>query len=158
MTTNIDIINRSLVELGVQAQITGLPPADKSPAAQAAAVLYEPIVDMVLRQAGWDAGRDTATLVTAAGANAQPMWQFVYAYPSGCMQVRQVFQPPTDPNDPQPFVWAVAVDTALVQRVVLANISPAFVVFTVRPNENDWDSILQEAVVRSLASPLSISG
>jgi hypothetical protein len=155
--TREDVVNRALEQIGAQTQITSLFPPDGSSTAEAASVLYYGAVDMVLREANWDSARTTAPLATATGGTVPKPWIFEYLYPSDCVQVRQIMSPSFDPNDPRPLRCAVAIDVGLGKKVILASIADALAVYTVRPTEDEWDAILTEAIVRTLASSLAMA-
>jgi hypothetical protein len=186
--TQVSIVNRSLEQIGVQTQITGFPPVDTSPAAQAAAVLYQPAVEMVLREGDWDFGSKTVVLIllktagvppTDAWDKTQPVppWRFEYLYPLGqtgqetAIYVRGLRPDPIgfqggDPYEPGPILFKIAFDDDLdilppgvtsPAKVILTDLGGALAVITVAPPESAWDSIFQEAVVRTLSSSFAMA-
>jgi len=64
-----------------------------------------------------------------------------------------------DPNNPLPVNWTVANDVVggVQQRVVLTNLANAQAVYDNAPNENTWDDLFRESVVRLLASELAMA-
>jgi hypothetical protein len=179
--TQISITNRALEQIGVQAQIIGFPPADNSPAAQAASVLYQPAVEMVLREGDWDFGSQTVALTLLKTAQNPPVdpwdetqpvppWRFEYLYPLGqanqisAIYVRGLRPDPNgfqggDPYEPGPILFKVAFDIDLDSqaKVILTDLESALAICTVAPPESAWDSIFQEAVVRTLASSFAMA-
>jgi hypothetical protein len=182
------LVNRSLEQIGGQAQIIGFPPTDNSPAAQAAAVLYQPAVEMVLREGDWDFGSQTVALTLLKTAQVPPVdlwdetqpvppWRFEYLYPLGqtnqisAIYIRGLRPDPVgfqggDPYEPGPILFKVAFDIDLdvlppgvtsPAKVILTDLESALAICTVAPPENMWDSIFQEAVVRTLSSSFAMA-
>jgi hypothetical protein len=161
MTSVSDICNRAvaqIAEIPSATPVTSLtPPAgDSVPAAIACSLLYQPIYLAILRQNDWDFARKTAPL-TITGIAAQP-WQFQYAYPPDCIQLRQVapaLSTILDPNNPQPVRWAVAGELI---KVILSNQAGAVAIYTVDVADPTlWDWAFAEAMVRALASALALT-
>ena len=114
---------------------------------------------MVLRQQDYECARTTAPLTTSGFTPAQP-WPYEYLYPSDCLKIRQITPATLPTNDPQPVQWSVyeheAAGTAT--KVIGCNLATASLVYTTSNiTENQWDSLLEEAVVRTLASELSMA-
>ncbi len=181
MATNISLVNRAFEQIGIQTQIVGFPPADNSPAAQAAAVLYQPAVEMVLREGSWDFARRTAVLQLLKTAFVPPVeqwdetqpvppWRFEYLYPSNCLYLRYLRPRPVgfeggDMLEPVPVTYTLASDNLDVLppgltnpvKVVLTDLEDALAIYTISPPEAAWDTIFQEAVVRTLASSFAMA-
>jgi hypothetical protein len=161
MTTAVDIVNQALQYIGNnEPPVTGnAPNFDTSPNGQAAARLYTACVGAVMRQGDWDFARFTAAL--ALSGNAAPFpWSYEYVYPANAAQVWQVMPTSTtDLNDPLPINWTVAnnVVGGSQVRVIQTNLSPAQAVYSNMPNENTWDFLFRESVVRLLASELAMA-
>ncbi len=181
MATSVDLVNRALEQIGAQTTIFGFPPDDNSPAAQAAAVLYAPAVDMVLREGSWDFARKTAILTLLKTANVPPVdtwdatqpvppWRFEYLYPDDCLYLRYLRPNPVgfrggDGYEPVPVTYTLASDILDVLppgltnpvKVILTDLESALGIYTIQPPESAWDAIFQEAVVRTLASSFAMS-
>ena len=143
-----------------QPAVTGFAPNfDNSVAGLALQRLYVPCVATIARQFAWDMARQTIAL-TLSGNVAPFPWSFEYLYPTNGIEVWQV-HPGTiaDANNPLPINWNVAngIVAAQQQRVVWTNITPAFCTYNNNPNENSWDSLFRETVVRLLASELAMA-
>jgi len=137
----------------------GAPNFDQSPAGVALQQLYAPTVATVMRQFGWDMARNTQPLV-ATGNVAPFPWGHEYTYPANCLEVLQVLPPSvTDPNNPLPANWSVGNDvvSGAQVKVIFSNLAAALVVYNNGPAENTWDPLFTEAVVRMLASKLSMA-
>lgn len=119
--------------------------------------LYVPCVRTVARQFEYDFARSNTAL--ALSGNAAPFpWSLEYVYPAGTVELWQLL-PATnsDPNNPLPIDWNVGnnVVAGAQTRVVWTNQTSAVAVLNNMPNENTWDDLFREAVVRLLASELA---
>ena len=101
--TPTTVCNLALAEIGQRIQIAAL--TDASPAANVAALFYEPKTQMLLRSANWDFARAQIPLslwksqiVNGALSNTPPPqpWQYSYLYPQDCLRMR--FVQPTVTN------------------------------------------------------------
>jgi hypothetical protein len=161
MTTSTDIVNQALQMVGDNTPpVSGVAPNfDTSPAGVAASSLYYPCIQTVARQFGWDFARNTAPL-SLSGNTAPFPWTFEYIYPANAVQIWQVMPATlTDINDPLPVNWVVAnnVVNGSQTRVIQTNQANAQIVYNNMPNENTWDSLFREAVVRLLSSELAMA-
>ena len=163
--SSIDVVNEALELIADQAQITGFPPTDTSPAAVAAQVIYAPVVQMMLRRLDPEFARTHASLAAQANTTllAVAAWSFEYAYPATCLRLRQIapVQGSYDVNDPQPVRGEVAWDPLTAggpAKVILTNQASAIAVFTTSAaDETMWDANFREAVVRRLGSVLAMA-
>jgi len=161
MTTSNDIANQAIQLIGDnQPAVTGFAPSfDSSAAGQALQKLYAPCVATVMRQFGYDRAR--AQIALALTGNAAPYpFAFEYAYPAGCVQIWQLMPPSLpDINNPLPQNWSVGnnVVAGVQQPVIWANLASATAWFNNNPAESTWDSLMREAIVRLLASELSLA-
>ena len=161
MTTATDIVNQAIQLIGDnQPPVTGNAPGfDSSPAGKAAAVLYVPCVQTVGRRFGWDFARNLVAL-TLTGNPATVLWPFEYLYPANGVQVWQLVPAVlADPNNPLPINWSVG--NALVggaqRKVIWTDLANAKANYNNAPNENTWDPLFREAVVRQLASEFAMA-
>lgn len=179
MTVDVDIVNRALLEVGAQATVSSIAPSDGSTEGNAAAVLYAPTRDALLRSALWGFARKQVILTQLKSAlDTNPTipqpWAYEYAYPSDCLRVRFVaaFQPSASTTPPLmtnmgsafiPLgangirgVYQVASDvdsSNIPVRVILTNLAQAQMVYTTQLLSPDlWDVQFQEALVASLAA------
>lgn len=182
--TTISVINRALLAIGSQSQVSSL--NEGSAQANAASVLFTPTFESLARSAPWNCLRKQQELTLLAAAEGTPEnpdgttlplppvpWLYSYAQPSDCLQVRfitpnlpasgggiPIFSVNTGaptylPSSGQiPFAVAYATDSSNNPiNVILANQSSAIAVYTVnQPNPQIWDSLLQAAMVASLAA------
>lgn len=161
MTTSTNIVNQAIQMIGDnQPPVTGVAPNfDNSPAGKAAAALYSPCVQTVSRQWGWDLARNTFALVLTGNVAPVP-WIYEYNYPPNGIQVWQLMPNViADPNNPLPTSWVVAnaLINAVQNKVIQTNLQNALAVYNNNPNENTWDSLFREAVVRLLASEMAMA-
>lgn len=135
------------------------PTFDNSTAGLALQELYEPAVWTVGRQFGWDFARNTFTLASTGNT---PLfgWTYEYAYPSMAVEVWQLLPAAqSDPNNPQPQLYSVynTLVGGVQTKVIGTNIQNALAVINNNPTEATWDALFREAVVRLLASELSMA-
>lgn len=160
MATALDICNEALELIGDQATVAAF--NDGSSQGDAAGVLYQQAVNLVMRQVDPSFARRTLAL-TLSGAVAPIIpWAYEYLYPSDCIRLRQV-RPATaayDPDDPFPIRAAIGVDViaAVTTKVILSNQVNAVAVYTSSiPTVDQWDASFRDAVVRRLANPFAMA-
>ena len=160
-TTVVAVVNYALELSATQAYITSL--TDGSPQANAANIIYAPVVQLLLRELDPDFAMRTASLTLSAAATPIVPWAYEYLYPSDCVRLRQVRPPGSgigalaDPYDPYPILANVAFDviSAVNTKVILTNQQNALAVYTSSTvTEAQWDSAFAESVSRRLANPL----
>lgn len=159
--TSNDVANQAIALMGNnQPFVTGNAPAfDNSASGKALQKLYAPCIQTVGRQWQWDMARNTIAL-TLSGNVAPVPWSLEYSYPTNGIQVWQLMPASlADVNNPLPVNWVVAnaVVAGQQQRVIHTDLAIARAVYNNNPNENTWDSGFREAVVRLLASELSMA-
>lgn len=158
--TSTIVVNEALQQVAAQTKISAL--NDGSAAAGYANTIYQPTVEILLRELDPDFARYTAALALAGAASPVTPWAFEYLYPVDAIRLRQVRPPPNgyDPFDPQPIRANVAFDliAAAPTKVILTNQANARAVYTSSaPTEAQWDSVFADAVVRRLANPLAMA-
>ena len=81
--TSTDIANQAIQLMGDnQAPVTGVAPTfDDSTAGVALRYLYQPCIETVARQWGWDFSRNTVTMTLTPNAAPSP-WTYEYIYPT----------------------------------------------------------------------------
>jgi hypothetical protein len=160
--TSNDIANQALQLIGnnPSPEVSGQAPNfDNSSAGKALKRLYAPAVATIARQWGWDLGRSIVPLVLSG--NVAPLgWTYEYLYPSNGIQVWQLMPAAfVDANNPLPVTWSVG--NVLVgntqTKVIWSNLIAALATYNNNPNENTWDPLFREAVVRLLASDLALA-
>jgi hypothetical protein len=161
--TSNDIANQAIEYTGNnQPLVTGNAPGfDGSPNGIILQKIYAPAVATVARQWGWDLARNSFALVPTG--NAAPLgYAFEYAYPPNGIEVWQLTPqfPLADPNNPLPVNWNIgnAIVAGTQSKVIWTNLANAQAVYNNNPNENTWDALFREAVVRLLASELAMAG
>lgn len=159
-TTIPAVVNYALELIASQVSIVAL--SDQTPQAEAANVIYQPIVQLLLRELDPDFARRTATLALSAAVTPIPPWAFEYLFPTDGVRLRQV-RPPVgtyDINNPQPVRANVAFDVIGITptKVILTNQVNALAVYTSSSaSEAVWDTVFAEAVARRLANPLAMA-
>ncbi|MDE2020474.1 MAG: hypothetical protein KGJ13_09085 [Patescibacteria group bacterium] len=159
--TSNDIANQAIQEMGDnQPAVVGeWPSFDTSAAGTALNTFYGPTVETVMRQFEWGFARYTAALVVSGNTAPFP-WSYEYKWPTNCIQIWAVIPSSlADSNDPLPTNWVLgnAVVSGIQSRVIHTDLASATAIYNNYPSEDTWDSIFREAVVRLLASVLSLS-
>lgn len=175
MTTEVDIVNMALSEIGAQTLITSL--ADDTPAGQQATLYYARMRQKLLRTAPWGFARKTIELTELGTLAADPPtspypWLFKYDYPDDCMKFNYVLPPPFPvagddapdvssglivpwcaPDRAWRFLVASDADVDNLQfRVLLSNVQAALGVYIVDVvNPDAWEPLFTDALVMLLA-------
>lgn len=179
MTTDVDICNRALDEMGARVIIASL--AEATPQAKACTRQYAAMRQQILRSANWAFARKTLVqtpigLLSANPATSPYPWAAKYTYPADCLKVRYILPTPIaaggggiapnvsslTPND-----WAMPSrrnrflpaydDSGTPAKVLLSNVINITTVYTVDVVSPDiWDSLFTNAMVMGLASKLVI--
>lgn len=160
--TPVSVVNAAIELTGTQQFITSL--TDGSTAANAAAVVYPVVVQLLLRQLDPDFARVTGVLAPVVGATYQP-FSVVYTYPSDCLRMRQITPPASgtgalaDPFDPLPISWQVAYAVGGGgSKIIATNQQDATGTYTTaNTTEAMWDSAFLDAVTRRLGNPLAMA-
>ena len=188
MTSPADICNMALDAMSAKVTINGINPPSppNSLAAQVASRNYQTQVDSVFRAANWSDGRyqDSLEMLGAAvgtpenpAGGALPVppfpWLYMYAYPTDCLRMRFVMEPPeapdssvpvltnviSNPSRPAPMVGApftpgLVKDTnGNLVKVILTNVRQALGVYTIRVDNPDlWDVLLKNSIIAALAA------
>lgn len=165
MTTAAGIVNAALELIDAQVQITSL--TDGSVEANAAQVVYQPCVLLLLRQTDPDFARTTAVLTVGSGSPGY--WTYEYLYPADCVRARQVRPPKSgtgalvDPFDPLPVRAEIAYDpkgggATTPAKVILTNQQNAWLTYTTSlVTEAMFDAAFVEALTRRLGNPLAMA-
>lgn len=178
MTTDVDICNRALDEMGARVIIASL--GEATPQAKACTRQYTALRQQILRSAQWGFARKSLIAVPTGLLSANPPtspypWAAKYAYPADCLKVRYILPTPTanggggiapnvsslTPND-----WMMpsrrnrflpAYDDAVLPatKVLLSNVVNINIIYTVDVVDPDlWDSLFTNAMVMGLANKL----
>lgn len=153
MTTNVDITNRALAQIGSRSQITSM--TDGSTEALYANLLYAPLRDFLLREGDYDFSMGTVTLIPIAGAPAP--WLFAYQHPIQILRVRQLLVPGFNTLDPRPVEWNVAGNSAIGTPWILTKVPVTAALCTISVPEDIWDSMFEEAFTRFFSSALAFA-
>ncbi len=176
MTSDVDICNKALSELGKGPLISALD--ENSVAAEQCALHYNSLREQLLRAAPWGFSRKTLSLTTLGLLTDDPPaapypWAVKYLYPPDCLKMRYILPPPwpnsdVNPNvsQGQPAAWCapsrayrylVSYDDTVSppRRVLLSNVTSALAVYTVNVTDaNLFDPLFENALVMALASKL----
>lgn len=189
--SQVSICNRALSAIGNRSTISSL--TERSTEARACALIFDDTVDEVLSMAYWNFARkvgflsltksapgtptnQTAVSSTWTPAYPAPPWLYEYAYPTDCVQMRQIIQQaqnyyvgvPLTSNGLSAYPYAIGPGAMFIvglgydvndqpQNVVLTNQYQAIAVYTVRvSNPGLWGAQFVEAVVQALAAKLAV--
>lgn len=179
MTTDVDVCNMALSEIGSQELITAI--GESTPAGRQSELYYTRMRQQLLRTAPWGFARRTVTLTetgTLAEETSPYPWLFKYEHPEDCQKFRYVLPPPFPPSGEsvpdvssgslfpwcapsREFRFLIALDVttsgeppATVQsKVIISNLEDALGVYTADVEDPDlWDSLFTNALTMTLAS------
>ena len=153
MTTNIEITNQALAEIGSRSQITSM--TDGSQEALYANLIYNPLRDFLLREGDYDWSLQSVAI--GPSGTAQLPWNYQYGYPGVALRIRQLVPLVYDPLDPRPVSWNVVASSPTGPRVIVSKEAMSQVIYTASVIEDDWDPIFREAFVRLLGSVLALA-
>lgn len=177
MTTDVDICNRALAEIGARVIIASL--AEATPAAKNCNLLYNPMRQQILRAAPWAFARKTLAITPIGLLTDNPPaspypWLAKYLYPADCLKVRYILPTPTAtavsgvpnvsdvgmnpyamPSRNNRFLPAYDDTTLPAKKVLLSNINNITLVYTVDVIDPTlFDALFQDALVMGLANKL----
>jgi hypothetical protein len=178
------LINQGLRDAGLPLRVEDV--YEGSEQARVALEIWGQTRDELLRTADWSFSRRTTVLSLLKGpppaggyspafpwSNIYPApdWLFEYDYPSDCLDVRAIIDPPSGPMpdlDPRPAEWRVDNDlTPIVSgspptasgpaaKVIYCNISQAMLVYRARVTDiSEWDTGFMAAMISSLGTKYS---
>jgi hypothetical protein len=180
MTTDVDICNLALDEIGARVIITDL--TENTPQGKIASRQYDPTRQQLLRAAPWGSARKTALLNNEGLLSANPPtspfpWQAKNTYPADCLKMHYILPQPAPPQGSAPDVssltfspWCAPSRTFRYipafdpgdsttdpvtppHKVLLTNITPCLGIYTVDLTDPDlFDVLFQNALVQALAS------
>jgi hypothetical protein len=181
-----DVVNESYRAMGVKLSVGDL--YEGSPQARAALEIYGQTRDEVLRAGEWSFAYGDALLTLLKGPAPNggynpnqawstlyplPPWIYEYAYPSDCIELRDIIkQPKSLPVlDPKPVVYRVNNDPVPVvtpgnpptvsgppQRVILTNAASPVAIYTRRvTNLLLWPPDFTGTLITALAAKLATS-
>ena len=183
MTTNIDIVNRALLQCGAREQIVSF--TEGSVSANTANLLYQPTFEEIARSANWNCLRLQGSLTLLAAAQGTPEnqtgtvlpippqpWLYEYLLPNDCLRVRYLVPTLLTQNTSVvgfpnavmpayrkkyeiPYVVSTDIIAGNSTKVILTNLETAQIVYTTnQANPDFWDSQFQAAYVAMLAAYL----
>jgi len=153
MTTNIDLTNRALAQIGTRSRITAFD--DGSAEGLYAGLLYGGLRDFLLREGDYEFATQAIGPVLVQPPFAP--WYYTYALPVDCVRVRQVVALDYNEMDPKPVEFNIVHHpySTPPQKVVAMRVQMGLLVYVASAvPETVWDSMFTEAFVRMLASSL----
>lgn len=166
MYAEVDIYNLALDALGNTTQLANT--TDNTPAARACRRHYELARDAVLKDFPWPFAVRAVALAVVGGATF-PGYEYVYRYPSDCLQARQV----TDADGRRLRWYACAPGQQFVQwlppkipyqvssdatgKLILTDLKDAYLIYTARVESTAvYDALFVDALSRRLAYALTV--
>lgn len=174
-TTDVDICNRALDEIGARVIIASL--AENTPQAKVANRQYTTMRQQILRAAPWAFARKTLAqtplgLLTDNPPASPYPWLAKYTYPADCLKVRYILPTPSNPvvsgvpnvsdvgfnpylMPSRSFRFLPAYDDSVLPatKVLLSNVVNITTIYTVDVTDPDlWDSRFTNAMVMGLAN------
>lgn len=175
MTTDIDICNRALSEIGARVLVTSM--AENTPQGKQSLLQYDTMRRQVLRAAPWGFSRKTIALdrlglITDDPPAAPYPWVAKYAYPADCLKVHYILATPTPsvpdgvpnvsnalyvpwcaPRRDWRFLPAYDDTGDTPGKVILTNLPESLGIYTADVTDiNLWDDLAQNALVMALAN------
>jgi hypothetical protein len=178
MSTDVEICNRALDEIGARVIISSL--TENTPQGRVAARQYDPTRKQLLRAAPWGFSRKTDLLVTEGLLSNVPPdspypWQAKNTYPLDCLKMHYILPQPTSQQvagvptvgdtlfapwcaPSRNFRYIPAYDPGSVafpgaHRVLLTNITPVLGIYTFDVTDTTlFDALFENALVMALAN------
>lgn len=130
MSSEVDICNLALSNLGDSATISSIDPPEGSPQAEHCATFYPMARDALLQEEPW-------TFATKRFKLAQldvewPVWSYCYAKPMDCLHMRAIVPATAAPGVPDHYQQFVIELNATDKEVVYTNQELAYGVYTKR--------------------------
>jgi hypothetical protein len=152
MTSNVDVTNRVLAQIGSRSQVTSM--VDGSQEAFYANLLYVDLRDFLLREGDYDFSMVSTGAIVSGVADVP--WVFSYTYPGNCIRIRQLIPVGYIVLDPQPIEWNV-INSGGIRRIV-TKISVSNIIYTTNTlSEDVWDPIFTQSFERLLGSALAFA-
>jgi hypothetical protein len=177
MTTDVDICNRALSEIGARVLVTSM--SENTPQGKQCLLQYAPMRKQVLRAAPWGFARKTIALTRLGLLTDDPPaspypWLAKFAYPDDCLKVHYILATPTPsipdgvpnvsnalyvpwcaPRRDWRYLPAYDDSTDTPAKVILTNIPDVLGIYTADIENPDlWDDLFQNALVMALANKL----
>lgn len=151
MTTNIDLTNRAIAQIGTRSQITSM--VDGSAEALYANLIYNGLRNFLLREGDYDFALKTA-VPTPFSPPTLP-WVYSYVYPIDAIRLRQLVPTIFSALDPAPVEWNLV--TIGTVQYIFTKTPVSVMLYTFAPVEDLWDALFTETFVRLLGSSLAFA-
>lgn len=160
-STTLSVINEALQFISAQTTVTSTTDPQQ-PAGLYAAVVYNPTVQLLLREMEPTFARLTLPLTLSGAVTPDEPWAYEYLYPADCVRLLQVAPPSGgyDILDPQPIRSNIGFDviSAVNTKVIFTNqVNAVGIYISSTPTEAQWDAAFLDTVARRLANPLAMA-
>lgn len=154
MTTAIDICNRALSRLGIDAPIGDL--EEDSKESRLCALWYEHSRDTLLELHSWPFAKRFIDLNLLASVEPTD-WSYAYSLPASVLAVRGLWAGARQPSDETRLEYEVQNDAAGTGRILVTDDEAAVLMYTRRvENPNLFSPLFIDALVWGLASDLAM--
>lgn len=156
MATQVGICNLALGRIGSRKPLASL--EENRPEAQQCAAIWDTVVETALGSAWWTFATGRAVLAQSATETERPGWEYVYALPSDCVQVRGLWAGVRTPAPHMRTPFAVEANDAGDGKVLLTDDAEAQLTYTRRLTTVPlYPPLFTDALAWMLASELALS-
>lgn len=149
--TKVEICNIALGRIGRKASITSL--TENSTEAKACSRIWEVTRQSLLREFTWGFSRKIALL--ALSTDTVPGWDYLYAYPSDCLQALRVFSEGMANYKGEQEKWDVI--TVGNNVYIACDVGTAYMEYTCdKTDTDDWTSQFIDCLAWKLAFELAM--
>ena len=154
MASEVSICNLALANLGDEATVTSIDPAEGSAQAEHCARYYPIARNTVLEQHPWGCATTRESLVELENVDPPDSWGYAYAYPNGCLRPLVLLLPgATDDDDGKEFVVE---ETSAGVRVIYTNVEDAELRYIfLQDDTTRFSALMVNAIARLLSSYLA---
>ncbi|MEA4834963.1 MAG: hypothetical protein VB133_07510 [Anaeromusa sp.] len=149
--TKVDVCNIALGRIGRKAAITSL--TENSTEARACNRIWDMVRQSLLREFTWSFSHRVELL--AQSTDTVPGWQYLYAYPSDCLQALRVFNEVTAELRGEQAKWDVL--TVGNNTFIACNVELAYLEYTAdRTDPDSWTTQFSDCLAWRLAFELAM--
>lgn len=149
--TKVEICNLALGRIGRKAAITSL--SENSAEARACARIWDVTRQALLREFTWGFSRKVALL--ALSTENIPGWEYLYAYPSDCLQALRIFNAAGAEYKGEQEKWDVI--TVGNSTFIACDVDTAYLEYTCdKTDSDDWTAQFIDCLAWKLAFELSM--
>lgn len=149
--TKVEICNLALGRIGRKASITSL--SENSAEAKACARVWDVTRQSLLREFTWGFSRKVSLL--ALSTETVPGWEYLYAYPSDCLQALRIFNAAGAEYKGEQEKWDII--TVGNSTFIACDVDTAYLEYTCdKADASDWTSQFVDCLAWKLAFELAM--